>query len=56
MFGLKLAIRNCYKLNKFHMIVAPPMNDEIIATVVENKYNSNVQHVLHFFCNLYHYL
>ena len=42
MFGLKLAIRNCYKLNKLHMIVAPPMNDKIVTTVVENKYNSKV--------------
>ena len=37
MFGLKLAIRDCYKLNKLQMIVAPPMNDKIVTTVSEIK-------------------
>ena len=44
MFGLKLVIRFCYKLNKVHMIVAPPMNDKIVTTVSEIQHNSNVKH------------
>ena len=28
MFGLKQTIRTCYKLNKLHMIVAPPMTNK----------------------------
>jgi hypothetical protein len=43
MFGLKLAIRICYKLKKVHMTVAPPMNDKIVTTFTEINYNSNLQ-------------
>ena len=35
MFGLKLAIKKCYKLKKLHMTVAPPMNDKIVTTFTE---------------------
>ena len=43
MFGLKLAIRICYKLKKVHMTVAPSMNDKIVTTFTEINYNSNLQ-------------
>jgi hypothetical protein len=43
MFVLQLAIKNCYKLKKVHMTVAPPMNGNIVTTFSEFKYNSNLQ-------------
>ena len=37
MFVLQLAIKNCYKLKKVHMTVAPPMNGNIVTTFSEFK-------------------
>ena len=63
MVGLKISIRNCYKLVKLHMIVAPPMNDKIVTTAFgrnllsfltgrSNKFNSFAR-LMHFNCSLH---